>query len=115
MQVIDIIHEHLIKQLLILPILRLVLIQFHLSHFLLSSLCLLGGKFVFALLLFLLLLLDCFELVEHVLVVKNSVRELVTEVILVQELLNALSNYWIAKDRVDIWPLVGIYTEHCLK
>ena len=62
-----------------------------------------------------LLRLDNPELIEHVLVVKNCVRKLILEVLLVEQFLDPLVDHWVFKNLVDVRPLVGILVEHGLK
>ena len=46
---------------------------------------------------------------------QNGVRELVTEIILCQQFLDALSNDRVPKNCVDVGPLIWVHIEHSLK
>ena len=123
-----VVHVHLVEKLLVLTIFGLVFVKFHGSHLLLQ-LCLLpsiGLRFLLCHLLvcslfgeFLssgfLLRLDDPELIEHVLVVEDRVRELILEVLLVEQFLNPFVDDWVFENLVDVWSLVGILVQHRLK
>ena len=112
---VDVVHEHLVEQLLVLAILGLIVIQLQLSQLLLGP-CRLFGRHLLLPLIFLLLgSLDRLELVEHILVVEDRVGELVTEVVFVEQLLDALGDHREAQDRVDVRSLLGVHTKHTLK
>lgn len=81
---INVVHKHLVEELLILSILGFVLIQLQFGQFLLRPHSFLGSHLLLALIFLLLGCLDSLEFIEDILVVKNCVRELVTEVVLVQ-------------------------------
>ena len=83
---IHIIHEHAIEDLLVNSCdFGLVVIEFHLLHFLSQSFsCVVSSLLIFLFLLCLLFSLNSFEFVEHILVVKDCVGELILEVIFIQ-------------------------------
>lgn len=123
-----IVHVHLVEKLLILPIFRLILVKFHSCHLLLQlglllRICfgfLLGhllvcGFFGELLLISFLLRLDNPELIKDVLVVKNCVRKLILEVLLIEQFLDPLVDDRVFQNLVDVWPLVGILVKHRLE
>ena len=115
MQLINIVHKHFIKQFLVLSIFWLVIIKPQICHPLLCLLSLLLRLLLLPLLLFLLLRLNSLELIEDVLIMQNSVRKLVPEVVLSKQFLYPLCNNWVAQDRVDIWTLLWVYIKHALQ
>jgi hypothetical protein len=63
----------------------------------------------------LLLCLNNPELIKDVLVVKDCMRKLILEVLLIEQFLDPLVDDWVFQNLVDVWPLVGILVEHRLK
>ena len=91
-----------------MAILRFVIsVDFKASHVLLKFCLLLCFFFSLLLLLILgfLLSLDSSELIEHILVVQDRVREFIFEVLLVQQSCDSLLDEVDFKDLVDAWPL----------
>jgi len=91
----------------------------HLSALFSSELVLLSfgrGKLLLLLALFinLLLRLDAFEFFEHILVVKEGVGELISEVSSVKELANAGLNERVTQDLVNGGSRSGISLQHML-
>lgn len=114
MQLINVMHEHLIEELLILTVFWLVLVKAQLSHPLLCSLSLLRRQFLFTFFFFFLCSLNGFEFIKHVLVVQNSMREFISKIVFRQKFLDTLSNYRISEDGVNIWPLFWVHIQHSL-
>lgn len=108
-------HEHLIEQFLVLAILGLVLVESQLLHPLLRPLRLLRRQLLLPFLLLLLGCLNCLELLEHILVVQDCVGELVTEVLFVEEFLDALGNHGVPKNSINIGPLLRVNIQHTLQ
>lgn len=105
-----IIHEHTIEDLLVNSLnLRLVFIEFHLLHLDLK-LCSfnVGSLFVFLFLVGLLFCLDSFELIKYVLIMQDSMRELIFEVILIQKLLNPVPNNRVLQNLINIGSLIRV-------
>ena len=115
MQVVNVVHEHLIKQLFVLAVLGLILVELQLLHPLLRSLGLFLRQLLLSLVFLLFGCLDRLEFLENILVMQNSVRELVTEVILSQQFLDALSNHRVPENGVDVGPLLRVHIEHSLQ
>ena len=87
------------------------LVNVHVCHLLLSlASLLLSGRL--RLLLGLLLGLDSLELIEHVLVVEQSVGKLILEDLLVKETLDAPLNHWDFQKLVDCGSLLGVSLQH---
>lgn len=99
-QLVNVVHIHLVEHLRILTVLWLVLVQIHGGQLLVElGLCLFLFLLSLGLLLFLLLIsfllgLNGPEFVKNILVVQNGVRELVLEIILVQKLADSISDNW---------------------
>ena len=115
MQLVDVVHEHLVEELLVLPVLGLVLVESQLLHPLLRPLRLLRRQLLLPLLLLLLRRLNRLKLLKHILVVQDRVRKLIPEVLLIQQLLDALGNHGVAEDGVDVGPLLRVHIEHALQ
>ena len=110
-----VVHIHLIEERWILAILGFVLIQFHRGHLLLKFvllLCFLLGCFSLQLLLgllFLFLLLDSSVFVKYILIMQNRVAKLVLEILLIQKLLDPLINNRILQDLINVRSFVGVF------
>lgn len=115
MQMVNIVHEHLIEELLILTVFGFVIVQLELRHSLLGPLSFLSGQLLLTLILLLLGGLNSFELIKDVLIMKNRVGELISEVVFIQKLLDSLGNHWISKDSVDIRSFFWVDAEHTLQ
>lgn len=71
-EVVDVVHEHLVEQFLVLPVFGLIIVQLQFCQSLLRSLGLQFGHLGLLLLFLLLLRLYGFEFIEHVLIMQDS-------------------------------------------
>ena len=114
MQLVDVVHEHLIEELLILTILGLVLVKTQLSHSLLCSLCLLCCQFLLSLFFLFLGCLDGLEFIEYVLIVQNSVGKFISKIVFRKQFLDTLRNYRVSQDCVNVGPFFWVDIKHTL-
>lgn len=111
----DIVHVHLIENLGVLSVLWLeIKVDLETLHVLLQLLLLLALFLLcFLLLLFFLFVdLESFELVKHILVVQNSVREFLFKIVLVEQGGDTLLDEWNFEDLVDAGSLVRLRPQH---
>lgn len=111
----DVVHVHLIEHLWVLTVLWLEIeVDLEALHVLLQLLLLLPLFLLCFLLFFLFLLVDLqgFELVKHILVMQNCMGELLLEIVLVQQAGNTFLDEGNFQNLVDAGSLVGLRSQH---